>query len=195
MTSRFSIVLDIDETLVHTFETTRINFGAPEIIPFSHEFFELHMSTGHTFQGARRPDMSVFLNFCSKYFLKVFVWSAGMEDYVESVVSELFPLGMPIQALWSRKDCVKDKTTMIKPLKKLAEAERLDLATIFVLDDFEQTYKNNPDNAIPIPEFAPLPEAIIKASNTRDASLSKVMTFLTKESTLSCSDVRKLKKP
>src|SRR5439155_1317619 len=100
-----SIVLDIDETLVHTFEGDcqtkfqQLNLmDDPALIDLRSRLYVLPLvdlsKTGNSgvnlYWGVMRPSLRDFLRFCNKYFQNVCIWSAGHRDYVHGVCNQIF---------------------------------------------------------------------------------------------------------
>src|SRR3989304_1474697 len=94
------IVLDIDETLVHTFEDHEI-FNDSNLLELKRRIYHIEIididrshvrGSGFVYQmsGIMRPYMKEFLEFCFKYFRFVTIWSAGTYSYVHSIVNEIF---------------------------------------------------------------------------------------------------------
>lgn len=72
-----------------------------------------------------RPHLNEFLTFCSTYFKKVIIWSAGTRTYVDSVVEQIFRGIKPPDHIFNFDHCevVRDDNgdliSYSKPLRKL----------------------------------------------------------------------------
>lgn len=154
-----NIILDLDETLVHTIDDpgfkllnkTKI-MSDPRLIKYRDRIliFKLEDVVGKKGEGLDtdmwsilRPHLYEFLSFCFSYFDNVIIWSAGLRGYVREVVNRIFdPLqGIPAPRLiYTREDCVKENGGLHKPITKLI-SENPDLQGIvslentFILDD------------------------------------------------------------
>ena len=114
------IVLDIDETLVHTHEGDHKDF----------DFSGLSVK--------KRPGLDEFLQeLFETGFYQVGVWSAGMREYVEHVVKTVFPC--PPQFILARENC---DCRYNKPLGKIRslihddnKPYNSDISEILLIDD------------------------------------------------------------
>eukprot|EP01068_Selenidium_serpulae_P003015 Selendium_serpulae@DN2836_c0_g1_i2.p1 len=77
--SKKVIVLDLDETLIHTSDA-RLN----------HNSFEINVE-GSTFYVARRPGLHQFLEFCKANFRDVVMWTASRNHYADQVIKGIDP--------------------------------------------------------------------------------------------------------
>jgi len=85
-----TIVLDLDETLVHTFRDTDVfRFKLSKQTPVFRRRF-LKMDKENNFATVLRPHCEEFLQFCFHYFKYVIIWSAGSFYYVHDIVELLF---------------------------------------------------------------------------------------------------------
>ncbi len=131
------IVLDLDETLVHTMRsmTSLKNLG---IFSFERSFntknsdirsrcYQIDLydvfkpgGTGRETKvwGVTRPYLREFLIFCFSYFSVVAVWSAGQKKYVHEIVDLIFrDIAMP-HIVFTYPDCVPVKNGLQKHLSK-----------------------------------------------------------------------------
>lgn len=187
------IVLDIDETLVHTtddiaaYKKLKI-MDNPEHVHLRDRVYnmEIAMDDGEIYKcwGVVRPHVYEFLEFCFSYFKIVAIWSAGQKEYVDAIVSFLFrDLPRP-HIIYSFDDCEiynkKDKI-LFKPLSKLTSKSpmrnKMDLKNTMIIDDNEDTFRANIDNAIHIPKYKPK-KTIQSITADDDALLRIQMWFL-----------------
>lgn len=102
------LVLDIDETLIHSIKHD------PSIEVESNEVFHLHDFTVY-----KRPNMDIFLkNLLNDPYYEVAVWSAGSYPYVHSIVDNIIPDRSKLKFIMTKNDC---NELYDKPLNKARE--------------------------------------------------------------------------
>lgn len=145
------IILDLDETLVRV------------IIDQDEESIEKIIF---------RPYLYKFIRFLFKNFESVSIWSAGSKEYVKIVMSSLkryLPNGKSFRFVYSLNECefkhliskqqcfcrhTEYKTILIKPLKKIFEKyEDMNQLNTVIIDDTDDTFSENYENAIWIQKF------------------------------------------
>lgn len=147
------IVLDLDETLIHSIAGNFNRKGSK--VPIHNINIE-----GDPWTVIERPHLKDFINFIHKYFDLIIVWSAGTFDYVHAICKLIFPYYDEC-IVYTRDDCIPDNNgNYIKPLTELEKNEYLlspimNLRTMFVVDNLEDTFVKNVSNAIHIPDFEP----------------------------------------
>ncbi|KAH1048470.1 hypothetical protein J1N35_039254 [Gossypium stocksii] len=151
-----TVVLDLDETLVHS--TT----GTP---PPNYDFMIRPTIEGVTmnFYVLKRPGVDEFLEAISKKY-EVVVFTAGLEQYASLLLDILDPKGLISHRLY-RDSC--------KPLVKRRFAKDLstigrDLENVVIVDDNPRSYALQPANAIPIKRFV---------DDVEDKELEKLLGF------------------
>lgn len=206
------IVLDLDQTLIATQDEFKdlLKFGIihnPEHLTLRQRiyYFELfnnkRKSAGisYDYWGVTRPHTSEFLTFCSQYFKRVIIWSAGKRDYVHHIVNYLFR-NLPKPDAILTYDDVDIKGTSQKPIieKPITKLMKLypDLGithenTLF-LDDNPTTFFHNKNNAIHISEYNP--PLTIKDFYKHDDVLVKLIDWLLKPEVIDSKDVKTLDK-
>jgi TFIIF-interacting CTD phosphatase-like protein len=174
--SPLTLVLDIDETLVHSWQDPLFvkdleiytkhfaKFYPPGQDPicysFSTERDDLEV------WGLIRPHYREFIEYVTKTFDTIVIWSAGSDDYVRMVVKILFhssKLFSYPKIIHCRTNCARDRKGFYhKPLRHLhtfLKENRLnleiDLKRTLILDDKEYTFIDNPHYGIQIPPFHP----------------------------------------
>jgi len=205
--TNLNIVLDLDETLVHTFENDdfkqtlnheQINFIRSRI--FEYKIVDPNMNiedSTYNIYGIMRPWLKLFLIFCFVYFKNVIVWSAGQPRYVMKIVDILFRDIFPPLIIYTQEDTeITDEFTH-KPLKKLFRDSRLCNCGInekntIVIDDRSDTFSLNEMNGICIPEFKP--EKSFEELITNDPSLLQLIYWLMQEDVMKTKDIRNLVK-
>lgn len=207
--SQHSIVLDLDETLVHTQETDVKSISKmlmdPNYMALRHRIYILDLNdigqrrgtgTAVRMWGVTRPHVEEFLAFCFAYFKRVIVWSAGMKEYVDEVVRFLFrDLPMP-DVVYARDKCTNIDGLLEKPLQKMIDSEpqlTITLTSTFALDDRKSTFERfNPFNGILIPRYEPGIDA--KSMLEDETALVNLQEWLEKPEVIEASDVRSLNK-
>lgn len=191
----FTIVLDLDETLVHTFEEPMEPwFKRNGISDDCYERLYELSDTGNTpTYGLLRPQVRQFLIFCFAYFRHVIIWSAGIHDYVHEIAEILTQDIADPHLILSREHChnsTPDEPEYTKPLSKLLDYPGLRIEEIIVLDDRESTFCYNPKNAIHIPTYAPNTENL----EILDRALSDIYRWFMRPEVIRARDVRSLNK-
>src|SRR5579871_639944 len=209
-----AVVLDVDETLVHTtsndeyqlFETLNL-MDDPSLMGLRSRLYKLSISdtmsplgTGivDNFWGVMRPHLKEFLVFCFSYFRVVAIWSAGQKKYVEAIVDYIFRDIKPPHIVFTYNDCKKTGDGfIIKPLidminKDTRLSDVMSLSNTFVVDDRDTTYSENIGNGIKIPAY--LPPISVDGMTTDDPALVQLMYWLTLPKVKLAKDVRELDK-
>lgn len=149
------LVLDLDETLVHSSEV--------EIADYD---FICRIG-GSTFWVKKRPDLDSFLKRVSQIY-DLMIWSAGGDDYVRAVVKVIME-GISLVNIFTHNRCVikyrplmgdencDSGTTrysyVIKPLIKIWRKKKWSRQDTVVVDDCKTTFQRNYGNSIQISEF------------------------------------------
>jgi TFIIF-interacting CTD phosphatase-like protein len=132
------IVLDLDETLLHTDENEdsstfeELNFMSnPNLYPirdrlYRFDIYDIGSKNGYgpksEIWGITRPHLNEFLSFCCQYFSVVAVWSAGQQRYVDAICQRIFRNVERPHIIYTRNNCQKHVKTesTFKPLFKLS---------------------------------------------------------------------------
>lgn len=209
--SRHAVVLDLDETLLHTMpngtealeNTILTSPGQLEVrgrlyhLTISDLFRQRGTGQRSDFWGVKRPHLNLFLAFCFDYFRYVVVWSAGQKPYVTAVVDEIFKgIGRP-DIIYSYDDCVKlPDDNYHKPLSVLLNDPRLGgrlvSSSVLFVDDRVGNFIESGSNAIIIPRYKPAPTVSALAAD--DYALLQLRQWLLREDVTSSPDVRQLHK-
>lgn len=135
--SRILLILDVDETLIFGSET-----------PLA---WQPNCQVGPYFVY-RRPHLAEFLLACQQHF-DLAVWSSSSADYLDAVISALFPQKIELRFVWSRGRCVQrfdpewHTYYFVKDLKKV-KRKGYDLDRVLIVDDTPQKIERNFGNAI-----------------------------------------------
>lgn len=137
-TPEYTVVLDLDETLVHASLTP---------LPETDLTFEVAMpdTTEYTVYVKRRPGLMDFLRHCSeKYELVLF--TASKKIYADKLVSLLDPDKKYIRHRMYREHCRHIMLNYVKDLSVLGR----DLRKTLIVDNSPQAFSYQLDNGIPI---------------------------------------------
>lgn len=210
------IVLDLDETLVHTNENIselqKLEIMSdPNLLDLRRRTYQITLDdvvykkgegVKTVMYGITRPHVKEFLISCFSYFKVVIVWSAGKKKYVDAIVDFLFKDIKRPHIVYSYDQCEKTSNgLLVKPLSKLINNESglskyMSLENSFIIDDRNTVYAgfvgDNPDNGIQIPPYKPAFN--IHSLRSDDIALKQLMTWLLQPEVMNESDVRKLDK-
>lgn len=207
-----TIVLDLDETLLHTFDNPVFIdqykiYSDPRLFSIIHPPGGKDISYSMNFDGERlwgllRPNIFTFLKFVIDNY-DVIIWSAGTDQYVNEIVKQIFlDSGMKTPKLiWGRSRCeYSDKGKfMHKPIIKLNgfNSIEVDPKSTLIIDDKTYTFTENPNNGVLIPQYCPgggnVP-TLTQLFDRSDDALIKLMEWLQKKEVMDCKDVRDLDK-
>ncbi|KAI8901777.1 NLI interacting factor-like phosphatase-domain-containing protein [Globomyces pollinis-pini] len=144
--SRKTLVLDLDETLVHS---NLDGFG-------SHDFLVEVLLDKHVclYYVYKRPYCDLFLKKVSEWFkIVIFTYlsthlnhSASVPEYADPVIDWLDPTRTLISKRYFRDSCVPSRGSFMKNL----ELVEPDLSKVILLDNSDFCFTLNPDNGIPI---------------------------------------------
>ena len=164
-TPKLTLVLDLDETLVHS-----------EMIPTStpNTIFKIRLNDElYNIYVYYRPGLLSFLNsVCDIY--EVVIFTASMKPYAEQVLKALDPSNR-LKYRFYRDCCTEMNGNYIKDLRVLGR----DLSQVIIIDNSEVAFSFQPENGILIKSWF---------SDQTDRELDSIRLFLM---TLSdCEDVR-----
>lgn len=204
------IVLDLDLTLLKTFDEEdekKLEENAALVQgDYSHIIYRIpqRKSGGKSSlfaAGVKRPELFQFLLFCHEYFEGVCVWSAGSDLYVKRIVEEVFK-GLPKPFMvFSRSHCPTYKQNgdkyYYKPLEKMISQQpkggKMSLENTIILDDTEETFRANKDNAILIPRYNVEPN--LESIQKVDHMFLELINYFLQTKFLYANDVREVAKP
>lgn len=165
------LVLDIDETLVHTYvdNETKPAQAVLDDPALKGQVYTITTREG-TYWGVKRPHLDEFLDFAYKHFDAVAFWSAGKEGYVNAVVEVIAP-NRPSAFVLNRSHCdeihdehvASDGTVsymprLWKPLNMVfgnSNYPQFTRYNTWVLDDRRDYAAENLLNWLEIPPYAP----------------------------------------
>jgi TFIIF-interacting CTD phosphatase-like protein len=219
-----TLILDLDETLLHSWENpsfleTYQVYSDPQIYrkfhpvgspPIAYSMFMTIDGKPNRIWGLLRPYLYEFLSFAGEYFDYILVWSAGLPQYVEEIVRQIFlESGLkPPKIVWGRNKCSNYKGLYHKPISEInAELSnrhyqtfQIDPKSTLVLDDKIHTFMENPANGVLIKPYHPgkdRPHKIPTMTDLLDRSddaLLKFQQWLETPEVRNCEDVTLLDK-
>ncbi|XP_022714578.1 carboxy-terminal domain RNA polymerase II polypeptide A small phosphatase 1-like [Durio zibethinus] len=135
-----TIVLDLDETLVHS------SLDPP---PSRYDFSVSRIMDGVTinFYVLKRPGVDEFLEMISKKY-EVVVFTAGHEAYASKVLDTIDPKGFILHRFY-RDSCKHVRGKFVKDLSEMGR----NLRKIVIVDDNPKSFALQPENGIPIKPF------------------------------------------
>ncbi|KAF5943437.1 hypothetical protein HYC85_017514 [Camellia sinensis] len=150
-----TIVLDLDETLVHS---------KPDPPPENYHFVVRPVIDGTKadFYVLKRPFVDELLEFLSQKF-EIVVFTAGLEEYASLVLDRLDRKRVIRHRLY-RHSCREVDGKLVKDLGELGR----DLRRVVIVDDNPNSYSLQTENAIPILPFT---------SDLCDGELRRLMEF------------------
>ena len=170
------VVLDLDETFVHTISETKKDWELAKSLATEETNKRLYtIEDENKFMwGVIRPYHTEFLDACYSNFDIVGVWSAGTKLYVDDIVEYIFKSnGYEPHFIWSRTDCdniydkdYEDTRILYKPLNKLYyNFEELNKYNTIIVDDNTEVCSKNSLNHILISKWKPKITEINKEDN------------------------------
>lgn len=139
------LVLDLDETLIHSHHDgvarPTVRFGTPP------DFILKVKIDRHPvrFFVHKRPHVDFFLDIVSQWY-ELVVFTASMEIYGAAVAEKLDNNRGILRRRYYRQHCTPEMGSYTKDLSAICS----DLASVFILDNSPGAYRAYPHNAIPI---------------------------------------------
>lgn len=166
LVKRKVLVLDLDETLIHSHHDTNTR---PTVKPGVPPDFILKVTIERNpvrFFVHKRPHVDFFLDIVSQWY-ELVVFTASMEIYGAGVADKLDDNRGILKRRYYRQHCTPDLGTYTKDLA----AVQSDLASVFILDNSPGAYRSYPDNAIPIKSWFsdPMDTALLNLLPVLDA--------------------------
>ena len=156
---KLTVVLDIDETLVHTSRQHQDNKVISPLNSFVIQVFD------QTFTVYKRPNLDSFLQKASaKYELISF--TAGVEAYSKAVLHEIDPEGKYFKLCLFRQHCAKiSPSAIVKDLRILNRCP----SRVVLVDNTLGNFILQPENGVPITTFV---------DDAADNALNVLLEFL-----------------
>lgn len=162
----FTLVLDLDETLVHS--TLEHCDDADFTFPVRFNLKE------HTVYVRRRPYLQLFMEKVAQMF-EIIVFTASQSIYAEQLLNKLDPKQKLIRHRVYRESCMFVDGNYMKDLTVLGR----DLAKVAIIDNSPQAFRFQIDNGIPIESWF---------DDRSDCALVSLLPFL--ETLVGVDDVR-----
>ncbi|XP_050523571.1 CTD nuclear envelope phosphatase 1 [Daktulosphaira vitifoliae] len=164
MVKRKVLVLDLDETLIHSHHEGVLRHPSkPEMPP---DFILKVTIERHPvrFYVHKRPHVDFFLDIVSKWY-ELVVFTASMQIYGAAVADKLDNRRGILKRRFYRQHCTPEMGSYTKDLTSVSS----DLSSVFILDNSPAAYRAFPDNAIPIKSWF---------SDTSDTALLNLLPML-----------------
>ena len=224
MRPKKTLILDFDETLVHSWENPRFLdvydiYSNPALVRSFHPLGQpqitysmlLQLSTGPTkIWGLTRPHLHEFLEFAHQYFDNVLGWSAGLPSYVNEINDQVIVgSGLPSpKLLWARDRTPNYQGMYHKPISDIIQELNkrpyspleIDPKWTVIVDDKQHTFMLNPSSGILIPPYHPgkhRPDRIPLVEDLLDRSddrLLQLKNWFERPEVRNCPDVTVLDK-
>eukprot|EP01083_Nonionella_stella_P177271 622550_1 len=136
------LVLDLDETLIHTTPVEPSNYGGS--ICDYHEIEILENQNSKICFVVKRPDLQFFLKKMSLLY-ELVIFTASLRRYADPVIDLIDP-ERTISQRFFRESCRAENGGFVKDLGLITG----DLSSVAIIDNSPVAYSLQPDNAIPI---------------------------------------------
>jgi len=134
-TGKKCLVLDLDETLVHSsFKPVECDFITP--IELEGQVFQVYV--------AKRPYVDEFMKLCGQLY-EVVVFTASLATYADAVL-DLLDIHKVVDWRLFRESCSPVTGTYVKDLGRMGRP----IEDIIIIDNSPHSYAFNPLNAIPV---------------------------------------------
>lgn len=198
-----NLILDLDQTLIYTTDdSSKIdklkifddssNMSIKQRV-YMIKIFSDKRSKEINMGGFERDDLQEFLSFVYDNFSFVAVWTAAEDDYGKQICHSIFR-NVPVPfVIWSRKMCEREDGGYIKPLSKMVVMNKqygLTMKNTLIIDDTEETFVKNRENALKIPAYHP--ELDLRSLSAKDTCLKKIMNYFSSQKFIDSQDVRML---
>jgi RNA polymerase II subunit A small phosphatase-like protein len=177
------LLLDLDETLIHSEEFPRTQSSAAKEFDFKVEFG----SEDYWYMTKKRPFLDEFIKFAFENF-DVGVWTASTEDYATIILENIGIDKNKLKCFYTRENCgmrldyESNSYYGVKNLQKLKKrawsktytnkvGQMRELDRILIVDDIAATAVNNRSNLVLIKPFY---------FNDNDVELLKLISYLQK---------------
>jgi RNA polymerase II subunit A small phosphatase-like protein len=131
-----SVVVDLDETLVHSSFTPPLNYDFQVTFPFA--------DCNYTVYVQERPGARAFLEVIAREF-EPFIFTASVAEYAIPVIQTLLPC-FPAERILSRMHCTVLNGQIVKDLGIFQR----DLARMIIIDNLPESFAMQPANGVTI---------------------------------------------
>ena len=190
MNDRPNIILDLDETLIHSIKTTEF-IEDEDNLELLGKFKDRTHNMDYEYVVFERPNLQEFLDFLFKNF-NVSVWTAANKDYALFIIEHCILsrkknksyIPQPQRQLdYIFYDKHRDRSQIVygkkspKQLKLLWEKfglNQFNSSNTFIIDDHPEVKSQQPQNCVAMVEF------IVSPSRKNDRFLKKLQSYLDK---------------
>jgi hypothetical protein len=150
-----NIILDLDETLIHT---VKITTTFSKLLANSVDFwFKIN---NQYFWVLKRPGLAIFIEFVYKHF-NVGIWTAAEKDYAKEICRNILSLDQINKSkfIYSRNFCYLDSSLgpagFTKPLEKIYKihSDLFNHMNTIMIDNNSHVMRFNHHNGIHVPDF------------------------------------------
>ncbi|KAI7906966.1 NLI interacting factor-like phosphatase-domain-containing protein [Cokeromyces recurvatus] len=146
-----TLVLDLDETLVHSVRLgtteTKVNPSIKKTIEVTNDRQSI------LYEVYKRPHVDFFLSTISKWY-KVVIFTASMSEYADPVIDWLDQDHSYISQRYFRQSCILKDGNFLKDIS-IAES---DLSKVCLIDNSPAAFALYQENAIPLPTWISNPK-------------------------------------
>jgi hypothetical protein len=175
---KYNVILDLDQTLISAEADEDYDF---EKYKDKAKKFDFQDMDGY-YLVFERPHLQKFLDFLFKNF-NVSIWTAASKDYALFIIEKIILAGKKNRVLdyvffSYHCDVSKKMKKGTKDLSMFWDVYKLDNYNednTFILDDYDEVFKTQPDNCIPVKPFE-----FTKEGSENDDFLKQVMNHLKK---------------
>jgi len=160
------LVLDLDETLVHS------GFSKPD--NYDHEVIIRHKNTEYIIYVQKRPGFDFFMENVIQQF-DVCIFTASLAEYSIPVIKRILP-SFPESNILTREHCIQIQRILVKDLSIF----KRDFSNIIIVDNSPLSFQMNIENGIVVPAFVGDP--------TDDYLLNELLPYV--QELDKCEDVR-----
>ena len=142
-----TLVLDLDETLIHTvFDfTTYADFTVSLPITRETAAFQTDFDKNYiTAYVSIRPGAKHFLELLKQYY-EIVIWTASPKDYADPIL-EAMGIKDTVTRVLTKEDCRRTQDNMYKDLDDLNR----DVKRVVIVDDNELCYVKHPERGIKV---------------------------------------------
>mmetsp|Transcript_87428 Transcript_87428/g.234129 ORF Transcript_87428/g.234129 Transcript_87428/m.234129 type:complete len:263 (+) Transcript_87428:90-878(+) len=139
MRPSMTLVLDLDETLVH---------AVKEKVDCDFQFGVFAEDKEMVFYATMRPGIHDFIASLHPHF-EIVIFTAARQEYADMLINHM-GIHAFVDKRFFRDDCVKNANGhLVKPMQQVRD----DLARVILVDDSPVAVSKNPENAVLIPPF------------------------------------------
>jgi TFIIF-interacting CTD phosphatase-like protein len=154
MKQLFNLILDLDETIIHSLSSDeKKSLSKNQLAEYNKIKDRFKHSMGEDdYIVIERPGLQEFLDFAFKNF-NVSVWTAASKDYALFIIEEIVLANKPerhLDLILFSTHCsyAKKKYKGLKNLKMLEDVCHYDMDKTIILDDHPDVYSTQPTNCI-----------------------------------------------